>query len=436
MSKYEQVTFPSSGRNKVSGILKFRLFVISSFLLLATIPIYFHPAGNSSLDPIRSDHVSHLSTAILFLYKGLDLYRHPSGNLVNRWSSEKSRPYQKEYHWPEDSFVGNIPERHGKHPLLISWAHMPRAYPLGHFFIFGIFAVAHEYLGISYRVCVQGLIVLFLFFAHASFYLILTSLYAGLRPQLLGSRRTAWWLTLICVGVTCYGPLMRWSLNGVFDSVSVFFLALAAQYSTQTPSSHSFSRLSLFYSLSLFSQFRALYLAPLMLSVFQKSRSFKNTIETIKPHTLSEAILYGTSLVLMFISFYNFFLLYGSILALEPNNKLYIPIFDLTNSDSIKKAIVSLGVIVLVLWGFLRQYAFLLATIATWSYFMCWKSPIIQQWYLLFLLPLFAVPHLGNRKPQQSLLFIWIFYTMIASLFMRNSPVELRLFKEIYWYLF
>ncbi|MBK8203644.1 MAG: hypothetical protein IPK68_15410 [Bdellovibrionales bacterium] len=217
--------------------------------------------------------------------------------------------------------------------------------------------------------------------------------------------------------------LARWALNGMYDPLSVLLLLLSIKAYERS----RFSRALVCYSLALFFHFRALWLAPLALYAFVNY--FKSSSGTIFKTFLNPKVIFSG--VLTFLSLFSFVLAAPGLKDLPINNYFFIGL-----PAEIHWWRFSLFLLLTSVVGAncYKNGGFLALSCLVWASLMWLLTPLIQQWYVLFLIPIATLLFSQNieiRRRSLNVYLVGLWWAGICILLMRNSPFEFRFFHEI-----
>lgn len=485
-----------------------------------------HP--NRALVEKWGDHVSNIYATLLFWREGTGLYTRPTGELLG-WQhppvanappadSPRSEPSQgaaplpagvppqgaaveppraaaDELPWAANSVFIDASLTSG--PIYIVSPHLPRHYPPGLYLALTPLALAFRTGWLSAGTTYLLAILIFAAFALACGVVLGSLLLTNsLMPMNWGS-----WIFFALSTM----ELVRWALNGMYDSVGVFFLLIALVSLTQ----RRWSRTYFWYALALFVHFRSLWLMPLGLFALvqwwlERARATHelqidhglrathglraDQCRTLGATTLAFAkdpwLVAGT--ILGLISIGTFLLAMPGLKDLPVNNSLYL---GAPNVDWLRVTMLVAASLALAVWlvrrpvgafdsgqghrsssgtcaaRWFRAFSgrWFSALIVLWPLLMWLATPLIQQWYVLFLIPLALAPERclllfgagGDAEdgagaggateagagadprplPRESTRLVlasvcWVL--LVAILLMRNSPFEFRFLRELF----
>jgi hypothetical protein len=346
------------------------------------------------------------------------------GTLVGKWNDHTSNILSAQVFWKNGFRIYTEPTEAFKHlfgqdfneivsPIL------PRHYPPGLWIILFPITFAEQHQWIELNLASRLTLTLYFLFALATICLIfqLTSAYWASLSSRLARTSLAAFTILSAV------ELARWALNGMYDPLSVFLLLLSIKDYERSRFSHAL----VYYSLALFFHFRALWLAPLALFAFVNF--FKSSSGTIFKTILNPKVVFSG--VLTLLSLVSFVLAAPGLKDLPINNYFFMGL-----PSEIHWWRFSLFLIMTAIVGTncYKSGGFLALSCIVWASFMWILTPLIQQWYVLFLIPIATLLFSQNfeiRRRAQVVNLIVLWWAGTCILLMRNSPFEFRFFHEI-----
>jgi hypothetical protein len=233
------------------AIFDLRRGLVLSMLLLAGAVCAFSRLPSATLRGLGSDHYSHYGSAILFSYRGWDIYQRPVREICAPPTPADLAFARDNDISPED--LCELPERAGKRPLVINWQAFPRPYPPGFLLYFAPEALLYEHTSISFHALNQLCIVQFLLAAHAALALLAR---AVLGPRHVGpeAHTAAGWA---CFAAS-YLVLVRFSMMGFYDALPIALLfAATASAARERP-----GRALLWFGVACAVHFRAAWFLP------------------------------------------------------------------------------------------------------------------------------------------------------------------------------
>ncbi len=233
------------------GVLLFVLLSLVGWELWEGLRPFSHPWGDLN-NGKYTDHFSHMNCARLFPRVGLDIWRKPVDQMFRSLTDEEEAAL------PDDVRAGgswsggtySVPGWPTDKPMVLSWSHDPRLYPPGDLLLTAPVAALYHYTSLPFSSATRLLLMLFIFGAHVSLWLILESA-AG--PPLLSPR---WWWASFAV---IYFLVIGWTLKGFYDAVVLAPLALSARFVGARKPVPAL----LAYCVAAFLHFRAYFFAPL-----------------------------------------------------------------------------------------------------------------------------------------------------------------------------
>jgi len=380
------------------------IFLLCSFLGLSLCATAFFKHPSRTLSPRFTDHFSHWGSAILFSKKGFDIYRKPSSELCRH-----GIPPDIALNINDNCSLDDMPAvEHGKllRSFQINWQQFPRAYPPGDVLYHAVIGFLYAKGLVDFSTANWITIELYLLTAHLVFGLFTLLL---LDPALTGSSKItqkALKFFIFSLLVLAYLLLMKWSLNGFYDPISIFFLLFSVLYYRQQKPTAAL----LFFSIGLFLHFRALWACPLLVFIFRDFYQKRSAIFTTR-----NIIIIILSVGLIVISLYTLTIQLAQLSAYDVNNSIFF------NSEhhftSISLRLVPLLAMILVL---LKARLYLLASLSAWQLYMLTQMPSVQPWYNLFLLVFLAVAGTEPKSKTIALLTIFTFFLIESFGIFRN----------------
>lgn len=347
------------------------------------------------------------------------------GALVGKWNDHTSNILSAQVFWKHGFRIYTEPTEAFKHlfgqdfdeivsPIL------PRHYPPGLWVLLFPITFAEQHQWIDLNLASRLALSLYLLFALATIFLLfqLTSAY----KTSLSSRLARAVLSIFAILSAV--ELARWALNGMYDPLSVLFLLLSIKAYERSRFSHALAN----YSLALFFHFRALWLAPLALFAFVnyfKSSFSSSSLRRI----LNPGIIFSG--VLCFLCLGSFVLAAPGLKDLPINNYFFI-----RYPSQIHWWRFSLFLLLTSIVGAncYKGGGFLALSCLVWASLMWLLTPLIQQWYVLFLIPIATLlfsQNIGIRPRALAVYLVGLWWIGICILLMRNSPFEFRFLHEI-----
>lgn len=381
--------------------LPFFVGVVSFAFFMVLVPLRGQPWLATS-DAFWTDHVSHRSAALVFFYRGLEIYNKSPDEALERDARPAGlRPERIDGISGDDFFI--LPERREpERPVVINWSGFPRVYPPGAWVYAAPGVWAQERFGVAESIANAMTIVQYVAAAHLLIFLLFTIVW-----------RDAWAtrsrLVLVACGALALGgaiQTMHWSLNGMYDAVAIVCVVLAVMRSRESRWESGLW----FYALGCFLHFRALWYLPLAgLAIVQGFRALR---AGYRPSPLGVAQLVGAA--------------FGFAAALYALLLVYPVLSTFPNSNPFHFTDIALSprwLIVLSLGGgfvaAIREQGrwFRFCVLATAVAFIA-NAPQVMPWHSLFLLPLLAVAG-WERSPREMLagagavaLVGWLFFNV------------------------
>lgn len=354
-----------------------------------------------------SDHYAHTMATVIFLERGLDIYRRPVGSLCDRSPKRRAATWRvarrlqvnpRGVCWLKGSRFSR--------PLVINWPGHPRPYPPGQLLYFLPEAVAYRHLGARFVTVNRITVIKLVVTAHLCF-LVLWFLLLRVTP------RGVAWVILALAGV----QLLHWSLVGFYDPIAILFLLLgllALAHDRPAPALAAFGAATLLH-------FRALWYLPL--AAFCLYRIWQDRRALLAPGSpRRRAICWLTAgAVLLGGALLTFYLLYPALKAFPVRSALYHHKVRLLSAPVLAYLVPTAALAALLA---VRKSWLALACLAWLSVFFFY-TPQIMRWHALFLLPLYGLvaltPDPNHRSEQALALVAWTFL-----------PLEI-LFKTQIW---
>ncbi len=379
--------------------LKFLSFSLAVWAAFAAFGI---SSGHLGLSGWSTDHNSHVDAAVLFCYRGFDIYRKPMNALAARSESALAREYAAKYNWPADS-IYDLPERAGRPPLLINGPTIPCPYPPGMLLYSLPEAILKEALGLSPKAVATLSLLKFLIVTH-----LLIWMFWGLLLEKSDddARALAVWVILPLV----YLESIAWALTGVYDAVALIALLLCVGSLRSKRGLESL----LWYALAAFLHFRTLWFLPLFLAglrLFWKNREYRMSAGRDRLMAVAGAIMLG-------VSAWCFLTIYPFLAAMGTRNFFF---FD-GDLPSLARLCYLLVPMALIAAGLARDRAWLMLSCLAWTLVMVCRSPFVQMWHSLYLLPLLAMTGLGEKSAARGRLLALLAYLVMASLAFTRFP--------------
>ncbi len=328
-----------------------------------------------------SDHTSHFMSTVLFFYRGIEVYTQP---IAENCVPSRDRGATS----PESALrdVCNLPDRaiRGKRPLSINWSQFPRPYPPGVFIYSLPEALLYEFTDISLQTINKVSILKYLVVAH-----VLMGAFIFLFWR-LGARVDRRILALIAAVVLplLYISNIQWALLGFYDGVAVLFGLLGIIAATERRYLAAIAWLCA----AVFFHFRGLWIAvPVgVLCVWEiaKARAWRQW----GPR---EVLVASGAVVMMATATITLYLLLPYLQQFPASNPLQLPSLPAETVWGVGAATAAAAV--LLAWN---REPLILATIF-WQLFMLARTPQVQQWHWLALLPLFGF--INGRRPLLAL---------------------------------
>ncbi|MBI3552272.1 MAG: hypothetical protein HY077_07120 [Elusimicrobia bacterium] len=394
--------------------LKFAALSMAGWSLFAVFGIR---SGHLGLGGWCTDHNSHVDSAILFAYRGFDIYRKPIASLARPSASPKAQEYASRYGWPAEA-IYELPDRSKPEPLLINGPTIPHLYPPGALLYAAPEAILKEAFGLAPKTVARLSLLKFLLAAHLLLWLLAEALLRG-RDDGSG-RNLAFWIIL----PMAYLETIGWALGGIYDGAAIAAVVLCALALGRRRGLAAV----FFYCLAAFLHFRALWFLPLLgrgLWLCWSGGEYRLRGRRAQIAAAVSAAMLG-------LSAWSFFLIYPALAGMGARNYFYLD----ADLDSLVRLAYMLVPLAFVGAALARNRAWLLLACLSWTLVMLCRSPFVQMWHSLFLLPLFAMTGLGEKSAARSVVLALLAYLVMASLAFTRFPfsgvLALDVAKELF----
>ncbi len=364
-----------------------------------------------------SDHYSHTGTTVLFLQRGLAVYRRPVGEQCQQAQSGRERQQRRilARKWdvnPADLCFrvagagagAGAGEASKQRPLVINWQRFPRPYPPGVMLYFLPEALLWDHTDASFRTINRVTIVKLLVVAHLA-WMVLVLLMAGFRP-----RGGAW-----VVMAVAYSQLMYWSLVGIYDGVAILWVLLCMLALQRGRGSLAIGALAV----ACFLHFRALWYLPLLvpgilLVIHKREVRARIPIPRIPNLRIPNPVVLAGAGALFLVSAYVFWILWPALKSFPPRNPLDYRQFALGSPVFMSYLVPTLAVVMVMAW----RRLWLGLGLVVWMTTFFLRTPQTMTWHILFLLPILVVPAVtlpapdrvkDRRVDQAFALLVWYF---------------------------
>lgn len=331
-----------------------------------------HLGGTSAAFSNFTDHWSHWGRAVLFYEHGLDVYREPT----SRFCSDPS-PQVREKLPPAAGCNWCAPKGAADtRPLCVNWQFTRASYPPGLFLYSLPEVLLFEATSLSYRAINLFSILKFLLAAHLLLWLFFRMVVGT--PGDTRWERAQFWLRLGLLALA-WVEVGKWTLGGFYDPVSVAVLFLGIWLLAQDRGLDALLALSA----AVFLHYRALWYLPLF---FVTAREILKNREWKAAGTVGYVKL-AAAAAMLGVSAYAFALIYPALNQLPPANVARLQ--SLLAGGHTTWLLLALLSPVVVYLAWRRQWT-LLACVG-WQLAMLVRTPQVQWWHNLFLLPMFAL---------------------------------------------
>jgi hypothetical protein len=324
-----------------------------------------------------TDHWSHYGRSYLFFTHGFDVYRYPTSHFCTALSlpAKRSLPSADGCDWCLAE--GTTAQR----PLCINWQYTRASYPPGLFLYSLPEVLLFAATPLSFRAINLFSILKFLAVAHLLMWLFFRIVIAP--PEAAPSpERASRWLRLALLSFV-WLEIGKWTLGGFYDPISVCALLLGIWWLSQNRGIDSILALSS----ALFLHYRALWYLPLFFVAawtIVKRREWKAGGAAPYVKLAAAGVMLGPAL-------YGFALMYPGLAQLPTAN----PARLLAWASPIPwNLLLPLAPVALYLAS-TRQWVLLAC--AAWQLFTVARTPQVQWWHVLFLLPMFALARLEKK---------------------------------------
>lgn len=357
-----------------------------------------------------ADNVSNISSARLFKSVGMDIYKNPVTVLLKK-SEKNSEVYPKDLN--KDLYF-QLPGENL--PLFLVWPEVPRPYPLGAWVWYAPYSWLVFNAGWSIQQATLVSSFVFIFTAHISFFLFLNIfLSQGFASSL--PVRALQHATLFF----CYVSFIHWSGEGQYDLIAMIptILMIRFYYKKQYPLA------LLSYGIALFFNFKPLFILGLPLLTLGKSA------RKIRGFKAKDWILILMSALLGFLAMLIFYwnLTYVTDSVLFGSNRYHFG--KILNQSAFKIAaylILNWGVV--VYFGIKRKWEMFVTLLSI--NFVLLTTPLVQDWYVLFLFPIFLLLDPMRRDYKWNLLAAFMAFLGFTSTYLRESPFKFAFFKVLW----
>lgn len=354
----------------------------------------------------QTDHYSHWGSAILFLEKGFDIYKHPIRELCLPTSPADMAFADWHGLNKNDVCTTTLQPRDGR-PVLINWNIYPRPYPPGVLLYSAPEALLFLWTNLSFENITLFSVLKYLLFAHGALGAFITCLLA----KRTSKRVTEWsfdpfigFVVLPMIAAT----LLLWSFEGVYDSVAILCVVVSVICQQKKKPQYAI----LFLSASIFLHFRALWWAMLFLPYISSIRwsSLK------KPQVF---IPLAVGALLLGVGLYSFILDLPALRTFSVSNPYYPPNIV---AEPTRKLFFFILPASAILIGLAQLRCWTLLTAIGWHMFMLFNSPETRGWHLMFVLPIFAVAMLEKQDKRLHALAMCFALFLLESVMIFGSP--------------
>ena len=358
------------------------------------------PPPTRTLKGWGTDHLSHVSSALMFWSHGYRIYVVPPAALLE--PAPDSGPLVQKYRWDPDGVLVRAGDSTGL-PLFINWPHVARAYPPGSALVHSPIAWLYAGRIIGVDGAARSAIWLYaLAAAGASLLFGGMALGALRRGSAPGWRGPAGGTLASMAAAVCASQLFLWAFDGFYDSIFVLCLLLALYWYRRA----RWTTALLWYAVALAIHFRALWFAPVPIAcVWNHYRDTRASGGAFIDRASVLSLLVGGAAMVAFALFY-YQVVPGETWAVR--NRLYpwSPDFSPTLAAGIALASAATA-------GILWQYGDRLgAAIVVTVGVLLPGIPQAQAWHSLALVPL--VFHCGQRGSGALAGIAAAFYALVA----------------------
>ena len=412
---------PSFSRSIVPSRRQWLLIFFGTALW--TLFIHIYGSQHHTFKSKWQDNVSNLSATALFSLITFDIYKKPIQESVIPLSDPKLPiPFQSDVE-PSQWFLH--PKLGPTLPLFFVWPNVPRPYPVGAWLWYAPYSWMVYGAGVSLSAATLVMAFIFGLTAHLCFFLFFNSLSLTFQDEWREKKFSFLKVSLIFLYLITYLEFIWWSGQGQYDLIAMLplFVAIAMFHKKH------YTRSIFFFAIALNFHFRVLFsLGLLLISIFHVLRVPKKNSESIfrwnnwRWNLPSVALgAFAAQIFLWnskFITDSNLFRLneyHYRLLMQKPSWEVLVFIF------------IGLG---LPLWLAYKKLWELFITISI-ALMIMFTSPQICGWYVLFLFPTFLLISKNSLARRTSYYAVLIFYIFSASTFMKESPFDLHIFREI-----
>lgn len=380
------------------------LFV--SWLCLAALAIQKMPSPTMTANNWQTDHYSHWGSAVLFLEKGFDIYRHPIRELCLPTSPADMAFAEAHGLNKDDVCTTTLQPRDGR-PVLINWNIYPRPYPPGVLLYSAPEALLFLWTNVSFASITLFSVLKYLFFAHLAFGAFIVCFFAK------GTSKGATTLTFdpfvgFVVLPMIAATLLLWSFNGVYDPVAILCVVLSVMCQQRKRPQYAI----LFLAAAIFLHFRALWWGMLFLPyVGSSSRT------SLKKPGVFIPLAIGA--LLLAVGLYSFILDLPALRTFSASNPYYPPNIV---AEPTRKLFFFILPASAILVGLAQLRCWTLLTAVAWHLFMLFNSPETRGWHLMFVLPIFAIAMLEKQEKRLHALAICFGLFLLEGVMVFGSP--------------
>lgn len=388
---------------------KIVLCLCLSWLLFSAVAIATFPSPTKTLGNWQTDHHSHWGSAVLFLDHGFDIYKRPIHHLCLP-PSIKDLSFAEKHALNQADICRTPSQRNDGNPIFINWGDYPRPYPPGVLLYSIPEVLLYRWTSLPFETINLFSVVKYLWAAHLTMGALMFCFFA----KKLKKNGYTWefdpFAGFIILPVVA-SSLLLWSLNGVYDSISILCVILSVWFHARKKPELSIPLLSA----AILLHFRALWWATLFLPYV--ARFDRSRLTKIGTHVslLLSAIMLG-------IAGYCFVWLYPFLKTYNVINPQYFPlVLQEPSQRAFFFAVPVLTILSYLCW--LRCWTLLLAM--SWQIYMLVSTPEVRGWHNLFVLPIFAIATIEkkDRRLQALIACLLLFLLESSSIFGGNSPL-------------
>ncbi len=404
------------------GHARIILLLVGCSLAFCVALVLRSPQPRVALEGWPTDHISHISMAIVFGHKGFAVFDTPANQLLVPARGADAEAVAAEVQWPMKEMWA-LDAKPGALPLPVNWSHLVRPYPPGVYLFQAPAALARVVLGASMRTAALISVVQCVLIAHLVLLLLASMLFGAVADGKLaksndGDARSA----LLALGLALWcvagAHLLFWSLNGFYDGIAILFLLLCARAFARDKPADTV----VFFALAVFFHYRALWFVALPVLAVTKAIVRQPRERLAKQDALKLAL----SLPLLTSSAYGFWLALPHLTEGWPENNPFL----LHHVLEIPAGLLVLGCLLAAPIALLLKRRFQLGAILLTVLAFLLHTPQIWHWHALFLIPLLVLPARTQRVSDG--LYVLGFFLMCQISFFEGSQISAEFVQRLW----